>query len=42
MESDDDQERMMAALDDILVPSGPDFELEKPVPSKKMQQGKLA
>ena len=43
MQSDDggDQDGLVAALDDILEPAGPDFELEK-VPPKKMQQTTLA
>ena len=36
-----DQDGLVAALDDILVPAGPDFELDK-VPPKKMQQTTLA
>ena len=42
MESEGEQEAIMAAMDDILVASGPDFEIKKPEADKKMQQSTLA
>ena len=42
MESEGEQEAMLAAMDDILVAAGPDLDIKKPEPEKKMQQPTLA
>lgn len=36
MESEGEQEAMLAAMDDILVAAGPDLDIKKPEPEKKM------
>ena len=41
MESEGEQEAMLAAMDDILVAAGPDLDIKKPEPEKKLTESPI-